>query len=89
MSFAQKPLLTSIFLLVSCFGIPAAFADKSAKLVSTQTPTDRLFDIEMLGNVGYAVGEAGLIMKTTDGGETWEKEQSNTTLALTNISLTS
>ncbi len=39
-------------------------------------------------NVGYAVGFQGLILKTSNGGETWEQVNSNTIRALLSINLT-
>ncbi len=36
-------------------------------------------------NVVYGVGDSGLIIKTTDGGATWNRLQSNTDNTLLNI----
>jgi len=39
-------------------------------------------------NTGTAVGEAGTIVRTTDGGETWVTQDSGTTSALNGVSFT-
>tara|TARA_R110000782_G_scaffold34623_1_gene82693 strand:- start:2558 stop:3532 length:975 start_codon:yes stop_codon:yes gene_type:complete len=54
-------------------------------VVSQATPTDRLFSVDFNKGVGVAVGEAGLIMRTSDGGETWRQEVSPTTLGLISV----
>ena len=44
-------------------------------------------DIKFIGpNLGWAVGNEGTILHTTDGGETWEYQESGTTADLFSIS---
>tara|TARA_R110000772_G_scaffold213576_1_gene324128 strand:- start:21314 stop:22324 length:1011 start_codon:yes stop_codon:yes gene_type:complete len=54
-------------------------------VVSQATPTDRLFSVDFNKDSGVAVGEAGLIMRTSDAGKTWTKEASPTTLGLISV----
>ena len=89
MRIISSPKTTIMVLLVATLGMLSVSATASEQaLISTQTPTDRLYDVEMMGKMGYAVGEAGLVMKSTDGGETWNRENADTNLALTSIALT-
>lgn len=48
---------------------------------------DRLFAIDFEGSMGIAVGGAGMIKISQDGGATWVSEQAPTTLALLGVSL--
>lgn len=62
-----------------------AVDDERTQLLSNETPHDRLFSILFEGNSGIAVGEAGLIKTTTDGGDTWLRQEAPTDLALIDI----
>jgi photosystem II stability/assembly factor-like uncharacterized protein len=45
-----------------------------------------IYSIEFVGLEGYAVGSAGSILHTEDGGDTWEEQVSGTELTLTGTS---
>jgi photosystem II stability/assembly factor-like uncharacterized protein len=32
-----------------------------------------LYDVAVQGNVGWAIGDSGLLLRTTDGGNTWTR----------------
>jgi Uncharacterized protein related to plant photosystem II stability/assembly factor len=55
----------------------AALADgKGSEEIVQFTPHDRLFSVAFNGDFGEAVGEAGLVLQTMDGGKTWQHETS-------------
>jgi len=74
------------FIVLFGFGLPAFAGSISASLVTGGTAHDALFDVDMRGEVGFAVGAAGLIYRTEDGGETWLRESTDNTLALLSVS---
>ena len=43
-----------------------------ATIMRVATPHDRLFDIEFVGSRGWAVGDYGTVLRSDDGGVTWE-----------------
>ena len=49
--------------------------------------TGGLRDVAMSGTVGYAVGTGGVLLKTVDGGATWEHESSPTTADLNAVAV--
>ena len=54
------------------------------------TPADAtgdLLDVAMSGAVGYAVGTGGVVLKTVDGGATWEHEISPTAADLNAVAI--
>jgi len=68
---------------------PFAQAKTGSQALTQMTPHDRLYAVAFGGDVGVAVGHAGLIMETTDGGKTWSKaaEQPPTKLAMHGIAV--
>lgn len=48
---------------------------------------ERLFAIDFDGERGMAVGDLGRVMRTEDGGSTWEQEEPPTNLALLGVTL--
>ena len=76
----------ALLMLVLIKPVLAADVDESLNsVVSQATPTDRLFSVDFNKDTGVAVGEAGLIMRTDDAGQTWKKEKSPTTLGLISV----
>lgn len=66
----------------------AADAGKSRAL-SQLTPHDRLYSVAFSGDFGAAVGDAGLVLETTDGGKTWVRDNNPpTNLSLLSIAIT-
>jgi len=80
-------LAVSLLILNSCELIDDIFADKSGIDVQTySTSIPNVRDVFFINkSVGYAVGYEGMIKKTTDGGKTWEDQESGTTLILTTV----
>ncbi|MCY1722605.1 hypothetical protein OU798_19805 [Prolixibacteraceae bacterium Z1-6] len=80
-------ILISLFALSSCELIDDIFTDDSGidvKTYSCDIPNVR--DIFFINkSIGYAVGGEGMIKKTTDGGQTWDPQESGTTLSLTTV----
>tara|TARA_R110001592_G_scaffold362605_2_gene677308 strand:+ start:13441 stop:14430 length:990 start_codon:yes stop_codon:yes gene_type:complete len=76
-------ILLSMSVLLSCF---ANSAPVTASIVVEGTAHDALFDIDIRGDAGFAVGYAGDIYHTVDAGKTWSREHSDNTLALLGVS---
>ncbi|MGB1562592.1 MAG: photosystem I reaction center subunit IX [Sinimarinibacterium flocculans] len=72
----------SLLLLLSALPASVALAAAEAPEELVQfTPHDRLFSVAFSGEFGQAVGEAGLILQSTDGGKSWRRETSPPTKA--------
>lgn len=67
-------------------GIPAFAESISVSLVRGGIAHEALFDVDMRGAEGFAVGTGGLIYRTEDSGETWMIESSDDRLALLSVS---
>lgn len=63
----------------------AAPADTRNVVLDQSTPHDRLFSLVFDGDRGLAVGEAGLIKSTADGGKTWKVQKAPTDLAIIDV----
>lgn len=71
-----RPLLAVLCLFAAALAAPptasAAGTGTSGWAWGSPTPTGaNLLDIGFSGTTGYAVGESGTMLKTTDGGSTW------------------
>lgn len=74
--------IKSATLLLAAAVSSVALADvKGSEEIVQFTPHDRLYSVAFNGDFGEAVGEAGLIVQTTDGGKTWRHEVSVPTQA--------
>jgi len=69
-------------------GAIAKTTDSGINWVTTFFP-DPLWDIDFpisnASQIGYAVGEAGVILKTYSAGDSWQQQQSGTTLRLNKV----
>lgn len=65
-------------------GYAVAESDENRVLFQA-TPSDRLYGLDFHGDAGVAVGEAGFILRSSDGGQSWTREDAPTSLALSNI----
>lgn len=63
----------------------AAPADSRNVVLDQSTPHDRLFSLVFDGDKGLAVGEAGLVKTTADGGNTWKRQKAPTDLAIIDV----
>lgn len=59
--------------------------DERNVVITHATPHDRLFSVIFEADQGVAVGEAGLMMRTEDGGKTWKTDAAPTDLAMIDI----
>jgi photosystem II stability/assembly factor-like uncharacterized protein len=75
-----------LLLFSSLLSIPGNTSLASASIVVAGTAHDALFDIDIRGEEGFAVGYAGIIYHTLDAGKTWRTEKSDNTLALLGVS---
>lgn len=71
-----RPLLAVLCLLLAALAAPsaagAASTGTSGWAWGSPTPTGaNLLDVGFSGTTGYAVGESGTMLKTSDGGATW------------------
>ncbi|CAA0092505.1 Ycf48-like protein [Zhongshania aliphaticivorans] len=77
----------SAILLVLFFTGNVAFATNTkANLVVGGTPHQALFDIDIEGDKGFAVGSGGQIFRTDDGGKNWILESNDNSLSLLGVS---
>lgn len=82
---AVRVLLALVFGLV--LGAPVAAQDPSdaeaaIEIIRQGIPHDALYALDMSGEWGLAVGNFGLMLETTDGGQSWKLLEPVTTLAL-------
>ncbi|WP_420467499.1 WD40/YVTN/BNR-like repeat-containing protein [Panacagrimonas sp.] len=63
----------------------AKSAEGRTQVLSADTPHDRLFSLIFEGDKGIAVGDAGLVKITTDGGQTWTRQEAPTPLAMIDV----
>ncbi len=66
--------------------IAATEGDDSLSVLHQGIPHDALYDVCFNGNRGIAVGVAGTVLNSTDGGLTWQSEPAFTDLALLGVS---
>lgn len=87
---ARAKFLSCLFLCVFAgSSLSLSAAQSGSRAVTQMTPHDRLYAVAFGGDVGVAVGHAGLILETTNGGKTWAKaaEQPPTKLAMHGIAI--
>ena len=58
----------------------------TASLVVGGTAHQALFDVDLIGDVGFAVGSGGRIFRTEDGGQNWALEANDNSLSLLGVS---
>lgn len=68
------------FLFVFGFSFWGKAQNPDWKWQNPQPTGNHLFDVQFIDNqTGWAVGEIGTILKTTNGGQTWQTQTSSTT----------
>jgi photosystem II stability/assembly factor-like uncharacterized protein len=87
MKIFRVAFLVSLFVLNSCELFDDISADNFGIAVKTYSANiHNVRDVFFINkSVGYLVGENGMIKKTSDGGQTWDSQESETTLNLTNV----
>lgn len=63
----------------------AAHAEESIEVLRSGIPHDSLYDVDINGNNGYAVGNSGLLLTTTDAGATWSQQERMTKQAFLTV----
>lgn len=76
MKFFLKDLARAgiLFGCLCGFSLSAA-ADESIEIIRSGIPHDSLYDIDINGENGYAVGNAGLLVTSSDAGNTWVQQE--------------
>lgn len=75
-----------LLILYACFCVTALQAQSSWSVQLSGTNAD-LYGIDFIdGDIGMAVGDSGVILRTYNGGLTWEKLNSGVTLRLNSVS---
>ena len=69
-------------LISAVVGLSNASAEESVEVLYTGIPHDSLYDIDVNGDNGYAVGNAGLLLLSNDAGATWAESERMTDQAL-------
>ena len=59
-----------------------ALAEESVEVLYSGIPHDALYDIDVNGDMGFAVGNAGLLLLSSDAGATWAEAERMTDQAL-------
>lgn len=78
-----RMLSRSMVIILMLLGITTNLAANQWEWQYPNPQGNTLFDVEMVdGNTAYAVGSFGTIIKTTDGGATWELQESQTQASL-------
>lgn len=72
--------------LLASAGPVCAEGEAAIEIVHQGIPHDSLYAIEMSGEWGLAVGNFGLMLETSDGGQSWQLQEPATTLALLGVS---
>ncbi|MBB85940.1 MAG: photosystem I reaction center subunit IX [Xanthomonadales bacterium] len=86
--YLKKIPTCSVVILLITLSQMAIGADSGYEVLYQATPTDRLYSIDFCGSSGIAVGEAGLLMRSSDSGLTWHRDEIPTNLALSKIACT-
>ena len=66
----QRSLIATSAILLSVM-VCGANAEESIEVVRSGIPHDSLYDVAINGEIGFAVGNAGLLIETKDAGATW------------------
>lgn len=94
LSLAASLLFLTAGLLASPAGSPQAgllsptlaYAAEPAWSAQTSGVTSRLWDVFFIdADRGWAVGNGGVVLRTTNGGQTWSTQPSGTTANLSNV----
>jgi photosystem II stability/assembly factor-like uncharacterized protein len=78
-----------IWLSILCLSVMFSIglhAESDAEYIVQGTAHDALFDADLVGDIGYAVGAKGKILRTEDGGATWASDLNPLSLALLSVS---
>lgn len=80
----------AVLVLCACaWLLPSAISSAASPGESSRIRADRtaLFDLVRVGSAFYAVGERGVVMRSTDEGRTWHGQQAPTTRTLLSIAV--
>lgn len=78
----QIKWVVGLAVLATCVGLPVRAAETPVELLVSGTAHQALFAMDFDGDRGIAVGAAGEIQTTTDGGKTWTASSVPTELTL-------
>jgi len=89
MNAHARPLSAIFLVFMAVAGSFASAADSGgSRTLSQLTPHDRLYSVAFSEDFGEAVGDAGLVLETTDGGKTWVRDNNPpTTLSLISVAI--
>ena len=77
-------------LLLTTFFLSLSFNIYSQWTIQSSGTTTHLNDVHFINqNMGWACGEGGIILKTTNGGTTWVSQSTGTTLPIEDIHMLS
>lgn len=62
-----------------------ANAEESLEVLRSGIPHDALYDVDINGNNGYAVGNSGLLLTSNDAGATWTQQERMTKQAFLTV----
>jgi len=86
-SFGLRARVAALFMACALLAAPAGAASRgdAFQVVYSAIAHDAIFDIEFNGDLGIAVGGAGLVLTTKDAGATWKRGEALGTLALLGV----
>ncbi len=84
-----RPFPLSILILLSCFSSSAFGQDFDWKRQNPLPTGNDLLDVQFLDSqTGWAIGDAGTILKTSNGGSSWSNQNSGTIQKLNSVHFT-
>jgi photosystem II stability/assembly factor-like uncharacterized protein len=84
--FMKKHFLSKTLLAVLLNGVVfGAIAEESIEVLRSGIPHDALYDIDINGEIGFAVGNSGLILESKDAGATWTQHERTTKQAFLSV----
>ncbi|MGR8948309.1 MAG: WD40/YVTN/BNR-like repeat-containing protein [Gammaproteobacteria bacterium] len=80
-SIHTRLTLFAVALYVCSTAFTVVQAEQAIEVLRTGIPHDSLYDIDINGDNGYAVGNAGLLLVSSDAGATWSEPERMTNQA--------
>lgn len=82
----KNPKIIIFLTILVCTSFSVSAGSIKTSFVMSGTAHEALFDIDIRGQKGFAVGGAGDIYHTEDDGQTWQRESNDSSLALLSVS---
>ena len=67
----KRAFAATLIIILLSMTVSSTWAEESIEVLRKGIPHDSLYDIDINGEMGYAVGNAGLLLLSSDAGATW------------------